>query len=93
MTLILKDPGAVLDYAVDWGSEYLEDDAIAESEWTVSPEEPGGVVVDSSSFDVATAAVMASGGITGRVYQLANQVVFVSGRVDSRSIVLRVEER
>jgi hypothetical protein len=83
----------VLDYAVDWGTEYLEGDAIAESAWSVRPDEPGGVIVASSSFDAESATVTASGGLSGRVYQLSNQVVFVSGRADTRSVVLRVEER
>ena len=46
MTLLLKDPAAVLDYAVDWGAEYLDtDDELAESEWSVDPDESGGVAV------------------------------------------------
>ena len=24
MTFLLKDPGAVLDYLIDWGAEYLD---------------------------------------------------------------------
>ena len=43
MSLLLKDPDAVLDYSIDWGAEYLGDDLLAESEWTVTPAEPGGV--------------------------------------------------
>jgi hypothetical protein len=39
MTLLLKDPEATLDYCVEWGTEYLSDDALAESSWTVSPAE------------------------------------------------------
>ena len=32
MTLLLKDPLAVLDYAIDWGADYLgEDDILTES--------------------------------------------------------------
>lgn len=37
MTFLLKDPEAVLDYAVDWGAEYLSGDVLTESSWTVSP--------------------------------------------------------
>ena len=60
MTLLLKDPEATLDYSVDWGAEYLSGDALAQSDWTVSPVEPGGVTVASSWFDllVATAEVV-----------------------------------
>jgi len=42
MTLVLKDPEASLDYAVDWGLEYLDADALAASSSSVEPDEPGG---------------------------------------------------
>ena len=45
MALLLKDPDAELDYAIDWGAEYLGDDALAESEWEVAPAEAGGVAI------------------------------------------------
>ena len=93
MTLLLKDPGATLDYAVDWGSDYLSDDVLDTSDWTVSPVEAGGVAIESSRSDLLIATVNVSGGIAGRRYRLTNNVVTASDRVDSRSIMLRVEQR
>jgi hypothetical protein len=93
MTLLLKDPDAVLDYSIDWGAEYLGDDLLTESEWTVSPDEPGGVSIVGSTFNAKVAVVKAGGGVAGTLYRLENNVVLQSGRVDSRSIVLRVEQR
>lgn len=93
MTLLLKDPDAVLDYSVDWGSEYLLGDLIASSEWTVEPNEPDGVTIAGTDFDASTAIVKAEGGIVGKLYRLVNDVVMQSGRSDRRSIVLRVEQR
>lgn len=93
MTLLLKDPDAALDYAVDWGAEYLSGDSLVDSAWEVDPAESGGLTVASSSFDDRVATVSAWGGVPGHVYQLINQVVLASGLVDRRSIVLRVEER
>jgi len=93
MTLLLKDPEAVLDYAIDWGAEYLGDDVLADSSWSVEPEEAGGVTVVASSFADKISTVQAGGGIAGRLYRLANRVVTQSGRIDDRSIVLRVEQR
>jgi hypothetical protein len=93
MSLLLKDPDAVLDYSIDWGAEYLGADLLAESEWTVTPDEPNGVSVVGSQFDATTATVKAGGGVPGRIYRIVNQVVTTSGRADSRSIVLRVEQR
>ena len=93
MTLLLKDPDAALDYAIDWGAEYLGEDQLAASEWSVAPDEPGGVTVDGSDFDTAISTVKAGGGSAGKIYRLVNRVTLASGRVDSRSIVLRVEKR
>ncbi|MFL6730141.1 MAG: hypothetical protein ACJ8E3_00665 [Sphingomicrobium sp.] len=93
MSLLLKDPDAVLDYSIDWGAEYLGDDVLAASAWSATPDEPGGVTVVGSQFEAATATVKAEGGVPGRIYRLVNQIVTASGRTDSRSIVLRVEIR
>ena len=93
MTLLLKDPGAALDYSVDWGAEYLGGDQLVQSDWSVEPNEPGGVAIAASAFDSATSTVKALGGLSGRLYRLVNTVLLASGRVDNRSIVLRVEKR
>jgi hypothetical protein len=93
MTLLLKDPEAALDYAVDWGAEYLNGETLSGSHWHVAPVETGGLSVVVSRFDDTMATVTATGGVPGHVYQLANHVVLSSGLTDSRSIVLRVEKR
>jgi hypothetical protein len=93
MSLLLKDPDAVLDYLIDWGAEYLGADVLTNSEWSVEPTEAGGVTVVPGAFDGRNAVVKASGGIPGHVYRLVNTVQLISGRVDSRSITVRVEKR
>jgi hypothetical protein len=93
MTLLLKDPDAILDYSIDWGAEYLGGDLLATSEWSVTPDEPAGVSVVGSDFDATTSTVKAAGGNVGRLYTVTNHIVMASGRVDNRSIVLRVEKR
>ena len=93
MTYLLKDPDATLDYAVDWGTDYLVGDVLQSSAWSVTPVEPGGAAIVSSISDELIATVTVSGGLAGRIYRLINQIVTASGRVDSRSIVLRVEKR
>jgi hypothetical protein len=93
MTLLLKDPDAALDYAVDWGAEYASSDSLIESEWDVSPVEEGGVAVVESEVAGLEARVKAAGGVAGRLYRLRNQVLLASGLRDSRSIMLRVETR
>ncbi|MBA2466879.1 MAG: hypothetical protein H0V46_04660 [Sphingomonas sp.] len=93
MTLLLKDPEAELDYAVDWGADYLGGDSLAQSDWEVAPAETGGVAIVDATFDALIATVKAGGGIPGRLYRLTNRVVMASGLIDSRSITLRVEPR
>jgi len=93
MSFHLKDPGAILDYSVDWGAEYLDGDTIAASSFEVGPSEAGGAVITGSSFDLAVAVVTVGGGIPGHQYRLVNHVVLLSGREDERTIVLRVEQR
>lgn len=94
MTLLMKDPSAVLDYAIDWGAEYLgDDDLLAKSSWTVEPNEADGVAVVSSNYGGRLSSVQASGGVPGKLYRLSNSVTTQSGRTDERSIVLRVERR
>jgi hypothetical protein len=93
MTLLLKDPEAALEYAVDWGTEYLTGDTLVQSDWRVTPVEAGGLSVVTSTFDTAVASVTATGGVAGHLYQLTNHVVLDSGLTDTRSIVLRVEKR
>ena len=93
MTLLLKDPEALLDYSVDWGADYLTGDVLTESGWTVSPAEAGGVSIVSSRFDLLASTVEVGGGVAGRIYRLTNHVVTAAGREDSRSIMLRVEKR
>jgi hypothetical protein len=93
MTLLLKDLEAALDYAVDWGAEYLSGETLSGSGWQVTPVEAGGLFVTASSFNETVASVTATGGVSGHLYQLTNHVVLSSGLTDSRSIVLRVEKR
>ena len=40
MSLLLKDPDAVLDYSIDWGAEYLGEDLLAEANGRSLPTSP-----------------------------------------------------
>lgn len=93
MSLLLKDPEALLDYSVDWGADYLTGDVLTESSWTVTPAELGGVSIFSSRFDLLVSTVQVGGGVAGHIYRLTNHVATAEGREDSRSIMLRVEKR
>lgn len=93
MSFLMKDPGASLDYSVDWGLDYLDEDQLLESSWSVLPDEAGGIVIANSSFDGRVAAVTVSGGRAGLIYRLTNEVLTEGGRRDRRSLILRVEKR
>lgn len=94
MTFHLKDPAAVLDYSIDWGAQYLgEFELLASSEWSVRPDEPGGLAIAGSSFEPLISTVSAQGGIAGHVYRLVNTISTLEGRVDQRSVTIRVENR
>ena len=93
MTFLLKHPDATLDYAVDWGTDYLSGEALATSIWSVEPDEPGGVAIASGAFDLLVATVTVSGGAIGNIYRLTNHVTTTDGNDDSRSIMVRVEKR
>lgn len=93
MSFYLKDPGSRIDYAIDWGAFYLEGQVVAGSAWSVFPVETGGILVDATSFDLSRTAATLSGGVAGHVYSLSNRVTLSDGRVDERSITLRVEDR
>lgn len=93
MAIFLKDPAAVIDYAVDWQTEYLAGQSIIASAWSVAPAEPGGIMVVSASHDAGRSQAMIGGGRQGAVYQLRNRVTFSDGRSDERSLDVRVEDR
>lgn len=97
MGFYLKDPGARIDYTVDWAAGYLAGDTIATSTWTVAPEEPDGIAVAEATQGAGQAAGRAAatltGGIAGHVYRVTNRVVLTSGRSEERTLVIRVDER
>lgn len=93
MSVFVKDPAARIDYAVDWLAAAGDGQVIADSLWSVTPDEAGGLTVASHAFDIVRTAVTLAGGIAGHVYRVANRVTMAGGGIDERSLVIRVEER
>jgi len=93
MTPILKDPGAELRYVIAWPVGVLDGASIAMAEWTVEPEEDGGVATAAHFVSGSDTGAEFSGGIAGRVYRAACRVTLSDGRADERSLLLRVEQR
>lgn len=92
MSLYVKDPQARVDHAIDW-SAYLAEQSLVASLWTVTPQEAGGLLVETQAFEAQRSSVRLSGGVVGRVYRLTNRVTLSDGQVDERSVTMRVEER
>lgn len=93
MGFYLKDPGARIDYTVDWAAGYLAGDTIAASAWIVVPEEAGGIAVDGTTSEAARASATLEGGVPGHVYRVTNRVTLTSGRIEERTLSIRVDER
>ena len=91
--MFLKDADAVIDYRVDWSAAVGEGESIASSSWSVRPLEPGGISVESGVLEDKLAVVRLGGGIAGHVYRVGNRVTFSDGRVEERSLAIRVEQR
>jgi hypothetical protein len=93
MSLVLKDPGAAIDYQFDWGSYYLSEQAILASEWAVDPVADGGLTIAGAGHGALIAHATISGGAVGHIYRLTNRVTLTDGQIDERTISIRVEQR
>ncbi|EQB33296.1 phage fiber-tail adaptor protein [Sphingobium ummariense] len=92
MSMLCKDPQAVIDQEVDW-SAYLAGQMVVASGWSVAPDEAGGITIEAEAREPSRTSARLAGGIVGRVYRVTNQVTLSDGQVDERSLTVRVEER
>jgi hypothetical protein len=83
-----KDPDAVLDYAGNWAA-WLKGDTILTSTWDV----PSGITKDSDSHTSTATLIWLSGGTVGQTYLLRNRITTAAGRVDDRTIAIKIKER
>lgn len=91
MQVHVKDPGAILDYAINWAGGYLQSgETIASSIWTIFP---AGMTQNSATGAAGVESITVSGGAAGQIYQLTNRITTSQGRTDERSITVRVEHR
>jgi hypothetical protein len=93
MSLYLKTPGGQLDYSIDWAAGYLDTQSIANSFWTITPVEAGGLAVLADTRSAARVTATLTGGLAGHVYAVSNRAIFSDGRIDERAISVRVEAR
>jgi len=90
MATYKKDPNATLDYMFDWGP-YLTPlvDTIQSVTWVLS----SGLTKVSQSNTATTATVFVSGGALGDTETLTCRITTAGGRVDDRSIQLKIVSR
>ena len=85
----LKDPSAELDYVFDW-SEWL---ATGETITTPVITADTGITVDGSSESDGKVTVWLSGGTAGQNYKVACLITTSAGRIDERTIWIKVTDR
>jgi len=84
--IFAKNPDSQLDYNIQW-EEWLEGDTILSSSWDV----PAGLNQLASNYTVeGLATVWLSDGIVGIEYEVVNTIVTLAGRMDQRSIFIKV---
>ncbi len=93
MTYYLKTPVGQLDYSIDWAAGYLDSQSITASFWTITPVEAGGLAVQADTRTAGRVTATLTGGVSGHVYAVSNRAIFSDGRIDERTIAVRVEER
>jgi len=85
----LKDPDATIDYVFDW-SLYL--DAISDTIASATIIADIGITVVSSEVVGATVVVFLSGGTLNDRYKIVCRVTTVGGRIDDRSLFVKIKE-
>jgi len=93
MTPIIKDPEALLRYTIVWPPGVTDGAAITSAQWSVEPDEPGGVATSAHFIGGGETGAQFGGGIAGRVYRAICHVALSDGRSADRSLVIRVEQR
>lgn len=89
----IKDPDSRLPFSVDWTAWLSnEDDTGASATWIA----PAGIVQEASPAPSLTAGVATawfSGGTDGKDYRITCRLTTAGGRVDDRTVVIKVRQR
>jgi len=91
---ISKDPGATLQYAVDWSEWLPSGDTIATTVWTQeSVHTNGNLTLTNSSTANGVNTVDISGGTDGELYTVKNTITTNENLIDVRRFRIKVEKR
>ena len=86
--LKVKDPNAILDYRIDWGTNWLgASETITTSTWVVD----SGITQDRATNTTTTATIWLSGGTHGTKYTVTNRIVTNQGRTNDSSLIITVQ--
>lgn len=90
----VKDPHAVLDYAIDW-TDWLNGDTITSHTVTLTQPvgDPSPLTVDSTTLDGARVIVWLSGGNHRTTVPMLCRITTAGGRTDDRTTLITIMER
>jgi hypothetical protein len=84
-----KDPQATLDWAFDWSKWLASGEEISSATVTVD----SGLTKASESNTTTKVTVWLTGGTLGATYKVACRITTNQGRIDERTIGIRVTDR
>lgn len=90
MTMLVKDPDAELDYALDWADWLSDSETISAASWSSYPD---GLTLAGDAINDSVTSVLVSGGSFGAVHALRCRVTTSLGRKDDRTLTLRIQHR
>lgn len=89
----IKDPDAILDYAVSWAAWLAEvSDTLLISTWSILENPGDALVVETDVSNNTVATIWLSGGTVGMKYALLNRVTTAGGRTNDRTIYVKIRE-
>ncbi len=89
MNTHVKDPNSVLDFSLDWSVWLQDSETITTSVWL--PDE--GITTATPSVVGERTVVWLSGGEVGQTYRVTNRITTSAGRIDDRTLLVRIRER
>lgn len=90
LTTFSKDPNATLDYSMDWSNWLASGESLTCSVWTRTSTD---IVETNTSLTTSVATIWLTGGSAGSTYSIANKVGTSGGRIDERTIDIKVLNR
>ena len=89
MSSYVKDPGATLDYSVDWSKWLASGETITSHAVTV----PTGIDKTTDAHTSTAVTYWLSGGTAGQRYAVTCQITTSQGRTDERTDYIDVRDR